>query len=687
MRSGTVATENQYDSIIDGFFFWFDNPKSDKGEMSSLKLRDYLENMIVQNWAESPNPMGAACKLRVEDHQKMVEFEEGYDIFSPEKSIRPIIDSLYEFQKNIEVRAFSKKRTPNFVHRMIQIRNNVVNNLMSFGVRLFRENRLANGQPIQEVLSELVLTNKQPILQQTLVNNLLLMRTERLFGVPPTFSLDLVPYTDETFDKMVLRSLLCLYKENLSAGNTANADAIIAYIRETNTRKGDQKSQFHVIRSKIALQQNRLEDAWLAVKEAMQCSPINPKINDCLSEILFRSFLDDESLFNVANEQLIRDFFDALHRMLLSNYHKYENKIFSVILVLFSLYSSKLVEINKVLASFFGRLSPNFLRSHFYEIALCFSDDVLKIIYEKLCGSQLLEFSYIFDTFTFGVNSEADPTTEFYVSADGNQQVEVPRGIRAKERIKHQDMFNKAISILKNYLPRQTCMLDTLANAANELTVELDLDIMILIRALIDECYDTGKVNRQLLLRLCNRDNSLYQPIELLRNESLEPNERLYKLIKLLEKALFERQSVIGESRLARKLLEVNTIFFISGSKSLLYIDGSNQLEEYRVSPYIKSVEHNDTFALQLDIFSRDSKKRKLLMIPKTSQNLIDNLLFEQLNFKASELFVSDPHTFEIYKGRTQGMLFASKAWILSVRFSNQKQERSDDRRSQHVFH
>ena len=50
-----------------------------------------------------------------------------------------------------------------------------------------------------------------------------------------------------------------------------------------------------------------------------------------------------------------------------------------------TLYSEQLTSIIKTLQAFFTKLPTNFLRVHFYEIALFFNDEVLKSIYERLC--------------------------------------------------------------------------------------------------------------------------------------------------------------------------------------------------------------------------------------------------------------------------------------------------------------
>ena len=67
--------------------------------------------------------MGAFCKQRIENHQKIIEFEEGFDIFVSEKNNRSIFDDIFDFQKNCESRSFSKKRLPSFVFRIVQIRH------------------------------------------------------------------------------------------------------------------------------------------------------------------------------------------------------------------------------------------------------------------------------------------------------------------------------------------------------------------------------------------------------------------------------------------------------------------------------------------------------------------------------------------------------------------------------------
>lgn len=667
LTSGLVKFDNQFDVIIDGFFQSLDLQRPDPKDGAPAKLKEALKNMVVQTWLENPNPVGAACKQRIEEHQKILEFEEAFDWLTLDRANRSAAEVFVEYVNSADLRPFSKKKLPAFVYRVNQIRNNCLTALAALLPRAARDGQ-PNGAGLQLPPNEIALRGGATVLQTVLLNHLLLMKNERLFGVPPTFPLDQVVYSEANLSKLSAKALVCLYKENLYAGKEANAALVLAAARASPMKKEELRSLFPITRARVALQQNRLREAFEAVGEAVAVCQFNPKINDCLAEILFRSFLQDEGRFKQASDFVLRDFFDALHRMLFFNYQKYENRVFSSILVLFTVYLDSLGPINKILKPFFERLSPNFLRSHFYEIALCFSDDVLKIIYERLCSSQLLEFYYIFDTFTFGVNSEENPNTDFFCVSDERPGAEAVRSPRVTHRIKHKEMFKNAVNILKNYLPRQTCMLNALGDMANLVVKETGLDALILCRAIIDECYDTGKVNRTLLMTLCNRDNALEAQVEALRNSSLEPQARLYQLIKTLEKYMAERPEVVGAAYLSKDLLEVNTILFPFAPKSLLYVDTSNQFDEYRISPYVRTVEHNDTYALQLDIFARGSKKRKMLMVPKTRQNLIDNLLFDQLCSKVAEVLMNDQRSFDPFKSRPQNLLFASHSWVLMLR-------------------
>ena len=538
---------------------------------------------------------------------------------------------------------------------------------MGFISKQVKENKSFTNHNWQEFFVEIPLIDGSKILHQVLMNNLLLVKSERLFGLEPTFKITSLVYSEEVFSKMFTKTLLALFKENLYAQNLENSDAILRFVEESH-QKPELKSQFYILKAKAHLLRNDLDAAYGSVTKACETYQFNPKIYEFLSEILFRFLLHQEELIQSREEFILRDFFDSLYRMLLSNYQKYENRVFSSILILFTIYSEHLGAIIKTLQTFFAKLPTNFLRAHFYEIALYFNDEVLKAIYERLCQSQLLEFYYILATFHYAVNSESQRATEFFLPNEDNEKSDPSKAERIKTRTTHLNMFSGAVDILKNYLPRQTFMLNSLSDMADNIVKEIDLDIMIYIRVFIDEAYDTSKANKQILQKLVSRENSLADPIEELRNLKISPEERFYKLITLLEKHLAEKKDRIGETYLAKELLDSNTIFFPLTSKNLLYIDSSNIFDEYRISPLVKTVEYNDNYALSLSIFSKSAKKRKMLIIPKMRQNLIDNLLYDQLSLKSGEIFMNDPRTSDTYTNKPQNLLFASKTWLCTLK-------------------
>lgn len=613
--------------------------------------------------------MGAFCKQRIEDHQKVIEFEEGYDSFVSEKGNRTIFDDIFEFQRNCEMRSFSKKRLPSCLSRIVQIRNSIFTGLSNSIFKLSRESKNHTNYNWNEYLFEIPLIDGGKILQQVLMNNLYLLRSERLFGIEPSFKLNTIIYNNDVFSKLFTKTLLLLFKENLFANNEENAAIIMKYIEE-NDIKPELKSQYYIIDAKVSLTKNNLEKAYISVTKACELCQFNPKIYEFLSEILFRFFLHQEDLIQSREEFILKDFFDSLYRMLLSNYQKYESKVFSSILILFTIYSDHLGTIIKTLQGFFAKLPTNFLRSHFYEIALYFNDEVLKAIYERLCQSQLLEFYYILGTFHNAVKSESARATDYFMPVNENEGED---SVRVKNRTTHLNMFRGAVDILKNYLPRQTFMLNSLADMADNLAKEIDLDVMIYIRALIDDAYDTGKANKNLMMKLVNRENSLCEPIDELRNLKITTEERFYRLIKLFEKHLEEKKDRIGQTVLAKELLDSNTIFFPSTSKNLIYIDNSNSFDEYRISPLVKTIEFNDNYAFSLNIFAKSTKKRKILIFPKMHQNLIDNLLYDQLSIKTGEIFMNDPRTFEAYTNKPQNLIYASNAWMCTLKYIKKK--------------
>ena len=676
--SGKMKPEGELDVIIDGLLVCSEDKMFDKMTFGQSKFKDQVYNYISQSWIENPNPMGALCKKRIIEHQKLVEFEEAYDllVWEKDKPNKSSYDELFDYFKSCENRQFSKKRTPAFVYRMVQIRNNVLTNLAD---SISRTNMNGGFGQIttHDSLYDILLVNDKKIMQSVLLNNLLLLKSERLFGLEPTFNLNNLVYSDESFSKMLIKTLTVLYKENLYAENYKNADTILRYVEEQDFKsnhsdiKNQQtlfKTQYYLLKAKSLLTKNDLNEANNYVSKAYELYPYNPKIYEYQAEILFRSFLEDESFIKSKDEALMKEFFDSLYRMLLSNYQKYEIKVFSMILILFTLYSDQLTPIIKTLQSFFSKLPTNFLRVHFYEIALFFNDEVLKAIYERLCQSQLLEFYYILATFHFAVNAESQKSSEFFTLNEqiiGENDI---RNLRIKSRTTHINMFKGAVEILTNYLPRQIFMLNVLGEMADSVIQETDLDIMMYIRVIIEEAYETSKVNKDLLYKLCNRENALSGPISDLRAEKITPEERFYKLIQLLDQHLVEKKDRIGEKIIAKELLDSNTIYFPLTSKNYLYIDTSNLFDEYKLSPHVKTVEHNDNYALSVDIFSRSGKKRKMLIQPKMSQNLIDNLLYDQLTTKSGELFMNDVRTTDTYPNKQQHLLFASRNWYCSLK-------------------
>jgi hypothetical protein len=666
--------ESDIDLIIDGLLCCGEDPNFDKAALAQMKLKEPVYNHVFQSWADNPRPFGAMCKRRILDHRKLVEFEEAHDALTSDKQAKLGLDDLYDYFRGCENRQFSKKKTPEFVFRAVQIRNGV---LSSLAESMTRNSKGASAVGLSaEHLSEVPLANGGRMMQSVLLNNLQLLKTERLFGLQPTFDLDSLVYSEDGLGRMLNRTLMVLFKESLYAMRDSHAEAILRFVEEQDAKLATAdlksqhavfKTQFYLMKAKSLLLQNSLEEANHFVSLAYEAYPYNPKIYDYVSEILFRMFLEDESLIKSRDESLIKDFFDSLYRVLLSNYQKHENRVFSVILILFTVYADHLGQIIKTLQSFFSKLPTNFLRVHFYEIALFFNDDVLKAIYERLCQSQLLEFYYILATFHFAVNSENQKTTEFFVSGSDNGRAD-DKHPQVRNRVTHINMFKGAVDILTNYLPRQIFMLNMLGEMAESVVQETDLDIMMYIRVIIDEAYDTAKANKHLLLKLCNRENALNGPIAELRQEKIPPEERFFKLIQLLDRYLVEKKDRVGQKVTAKELLDANTIFFPLNSRNLLFIDTSNMFEEYRLSPTIKTVEFNDNYALSIDMFSKASKKRKMLVLPKMNQNLIDNLMYDQLSLKAGEMFMNDPRTCENYHNKTQNLLFASRNWYCCLR-------------------
>jgi hypothetical protein len=661
------------DHILESFFLMTEQPNWTESFPNPKESKEEFMELIIQQWNDFPNPMGFSCRQRIEEHQKMIELEEGFEPVYVERGMVQAPDRMREYLKNCDLRPFSRKRLPAAVHRITNIRNKF------FGVISGIPFRIKTPPPNSQYIP---LKDGSSILNVAIINKLFVVKSERLFGIPqpPSSIINLIEYNSQTFGNLHTRVLLSLYKECLYANMHTEANSILDFMAGN---RDEIRTQFLGIAARVALNQNRLEDAFRFSREAGTASQLNPKFYECLSEVLFRMFLRDSQLFVATNESILKDFFDSLQRILAFSYQKSESRIFGIILTLFTIFQDRLQSMNRILPSFLTRLPPNFLRAHFYEIALCFSDDVLKIIYERLCHTQLLEFYYVFDTFTYGVNSETDPKTDFFHPdvpddekadmADGRSPTDANRQNSLASRTKHKDMFNGAVRILKDYLPRQTCMLNDLGTMANNIVSELELDVLILIRGIIDDAYDTGRANRRLLHKLVERDNNFWQPIQNLREKPEEASARFYSLICFLEQALWERRDYLNRSTLAQSLLRVNTIFYPLAPKNLLYIDSSNVFEEYRISPLIHPVEHNDSFALQLDVFSRSFRKQKLLMVPKTRQNLIDNLIFDQLSSKVSELIISDPRATDSYRGKSQNLLYALPSWIIMIRSDNQQ--------------
>ncbi len=665
-----IRPENEIDGLAELLNVSLELDETDRIAPNKIKYKEISYINIFDTWLEHNNPMGASLNKLIENHQRVIEFEEGWDFLFAERHGKVFSEEIFEFLSNWEQRTPSKRRPLESTRKIMRQRNIFTRFLMNKLSKYIEESKGFTNSNIDLIVasnSRISLMDGSKVFEQVFVNDLIVTKIERKIGVPISLKLNEISYSPEALNKIYSKVLYKLYKENLTGGNHTNCSAILD--QASTIVSPEIKSEFYVRRAKHLIKSDQINDALDSISDAYKACSYNGKLYVQLFEALSKAFFFFSQPQEEINQFWVSDFFESMFKILYFDYGRYANKVFYNLLCVVTMQKNTGINFSDKLKNFILRSPAKFLRSHFYEIGLFFDETVVKSAYERLCQSNLHEFYYILANLTIGVKSEIERNEE--IQNAKNRNINPPStltgSLHEKRKIYHHDeIWYEAVKILTNYLPRKILLVDFLDEMASKITRELEINSKITSKIIIEEVYRVGNISGDLMKELTRQQPSIEAIIDELRTTDMTKQARLLSLINLLEKNLEEAKVNIGKKIFEERLMKNSKIVLERISKNLIKIDSSNVFEEYEVSPYIKIISKDETFGLSLKLSSRSQKSKSLLILPRSGQNLLDNLLYGKIQTLLGELYLPNIRTFQTYAHQEKNLLFLSKRWYAS---------------------
>jgi hypothetical protein len=659
--------DNEIDGLAELLNVPLELDETDRLVPSKIKYKEISYINIFDTWLEHNNPMGAALSRLIDNHQRVIEFEEGWEFLFGDRHSKGFSEEIFEFLANWEQRAPSKRRSLETSRKIMRQRNIFTRFLMTKLSRFVEENRNFSNSQIELLGSNtarILLNDGTRIPEQVLVNELLMTKIERKIGAPISLKLNEINYSAESLSKVCSKVLCKLFKENLANGNNQNSDVIFLVAMTNNSP--EIRSDFHVRRAKHFVKHDQINDALEAIAEAYKTCSYNGKLYVQLFEALSKAFFFFSKPEEDINQYWVSDFFDSMFKILYFDYGRYANKVFYNLLCVVTMQRNTDIPFGDKLKNFILRSPAKFLRTHFYEIGLFFDETVVKSAYERLCQSNLHEFYYILANLTIGVKSEISREKELraYMEKDMVAPSTLSFGAHSNRRLfYHEEIWKEAVKILTNYLPRKILLVKSLHKIASKIFKETGIESRMTAKMIIEEVYKVGNISGALIKDICRQQPALEEVIDDLRSQNISRQERLMSLLQILDQNFNDVKPFVGKKIFEESLISNSKIVLERMSKNLIKIDASNMFDEFEVCPYVKIIQREDTYGLSLKLGSRSQKKKTLLILPRGGHNLVDNLIHGKLQTLLGEIYLPNIRTHQSYAHTERNLLFLSKKW------------------------
>lgn len=621
--------------------------ETDRISPNKLKYKELTQFSLSESWIEIENPREYTFLKLLESNQKIIEFEEGWDFLFYERHGKILIEEVSDFLAGWHFRNPSKKRVISSSRRILSQRSSFVSFLMNSLSNYYEQNKtIANS--LESIVGEncqIILKDGNKLFEQQLISLSQIFKLERKNKSFFLEFLSNISYSSETLRSLSAPVLYMLFKENSRAGNIKESAAILEIA--ISTTSPEITSQFLSKKAKMLLEDGLIEESLNSISSAQRFSPYNGKIYKILFELLSKALMSNQILSENIEAYWFGEFFDSMFKTLHFDFNHYSNKVFQSLFPVTALYRKSNIFLEK-LKSFVLRCPAKFLRSHFHQLTLYLDDVIAKSAYERLCQSNLHDFYFILAHLTSAVKSISDE--------------------EKKEEINlhyHVNIWQEAIKILANYLPRKVILVENLEMLVNKAIIQKGLDAKISAGFLINEIQRLGFVPDDLITTLCTQMPSLNSFLEELRNQQLSKPERLVIFVSKLQEIFEEGQIEVGCKMIESKLLCSGQLVLEKINKNFLVYEYSCEFEEFNLMPQIEIIYEQGTYGVKIYGISKNQICKSFLILPKNGQKLIDNILFDKIKSIFSDIFIRDHKTFSLFTLSLIKPLFISVNWYL----------------------